>query len=157
MNSLRDLYQDLILDHGKNPRNFRVIPDATHKIDGHNPLCGDKLSLAVKISRNGIIEDLAFQGNGCAISIASASIMTETIKGKTIEEAKTTASAFHNLCSSCGESVTAFDSFDSSTKTRLEALAGVRNYPVRVKCAMLAWRALEAALNNSGEKTVRTE
>jgi len=157
MDSLRSLYQDLILDHGRRPRNFRALPDANHEVQGHNPLCGDRLTLSLNISDSDIIEDAAFQGSGCAISVASASMMTEMLKGKTVDEARALVSGFHALCTAAPSEPSAINSLDKKEKTRLEALSGVRHYPVRVKCAMLAWRALEAALNNNGEKNVKTE
>jgi nitrogen fixation NifU-like protein len=130
---LRDLYQDLILDHGKRPRNFRAVSDANHEALGHNPLCGDRISLYVTTDANGIIQDAAFQGSGCAISVASASMMTEMLKGKTTDAT----------------------GLDEDAVDRIKALAGVRDYPIRVKCATLPWHTLQAALKD--EKKVSTE
>jgi len=149
---LRDLYQDLILDHGKRPRNFRVIPTANHEALGHNPLCGDKISLYVSTDDKGVIQDAAFQGSGCAISVASASMMTEMLKGKTPAEA---AKLFDYLHHSCTGKPTDATGLDEDAVDRIKALAGVRDYPIRVKCATLPWHTLQAALKD--EKKVSTE
>jgi nitrogen fixation NifU-like protein len=150
---LRDLYQDLILDHGKHPRNFGVLPQANHEALGHNPLCGDRLTLYLTVDQEGIIRDVRFQGQGCAISVASASLMTEMLKGRTIRRAH---SLFHYLHAACtGADVVPSTDVDEDDRERLQALAGVRHYPMRVKCATLAWHTLEAALKN--EKKVSTE
>ena len=159
---LRELYQDLILDHGKHPRNFRVLPDANCEALGHNPLCGDKLVLYLRVNDKGAIEDAAFQGSGCAISTASASMMTEMLKVKTADEAHRLFDYFHLLCTGDApetkQGQAALDApLDEGDTTRLEALAGVRHYPMRVKCATLAWHALLAALEPSGVKKVKTE
>lgn len=157
-NPLRALYQDLILDHGKHPRNFRALPHANRKVQGHNPLCGDKITLTLSVNENGIVEDAAFQGSGCAISMASASMMTEMLKGKTVDEARALGIHFHGLCTSTAvPAPETGNALGDSAKTRLEALSGVRHYPVRVKCAMLAWRALEAALDEPETITIKTE
>ena len=148
---LRDLYQDLILDHGKRPRNFRVPDGANHEAMGHNPLCGDRLIVYVTVGADGVIADAAFQGSGCAISVASASMMTEMLKGKTLAAAHTLFDFMHKACTGeTGAEAVAEDDAD-----RIEALAGVRNYPMRVKCATLAWHTMESALKN--EKKVSTE
>jgi nitrogen fixation NifU-like protein len=149
---LRELYQETILDHGKHPRNFRRIEPCACEAVGHNPLCGDKLVLYVSLDDNKRIDDLSFQGSGCAISTASASMMTEIAKGKTIEEAEKLFDFFHKLCT--GEEPDA-QGLDEDDVDRLRALSGVRNFPVRVKCATLAWHTLDAALKN--EKKVTTE
>lgn len=149
---LRDLYQDLILDHGKHPRNFRVLPEANHEALGHNPLCGDRLILYVTVDDKGIIRDVGFQGSGCAISVASASMMTEMLIGKTAEEA---AKLFEYLHNSCTGKPTDETGLDEDAVDHIKALAGVRDYPIRVKCATLAWHTLQAALKN--EKKVSTE
>ena len=151
-NDLRDLYQDLILDHGKRPRNFRVPTDANREALGHNPLCGDKLTLYVTVDDNGIIQDAAFQGSGCAISVASASMMTEMLKGKSAAEAAHLFDYLHNSCTGKSADDTGLDEDDV---TRIQALSGVRDYPIRVKCATLAWHTLQAALKN--EQKVSTE
>jgi nitrogen fixation NifU-like protein len=150
MDDLRDLYQATILGHNKKPRNFRVIEDATHEADGHNPLCGDQLTLYVHLGDDGRIEDVAFQGTGCAISRASASLMTEHVKGKSLEEVEADFERFHDL-------VTSNPSEAANTEGlgKLAVFAGVREYPMRVKCATLAWHALKAALE--GGDTAKTE
>jgi len=149
---LRELYQDLILDHGKRPRNFRAVPTANHEALGHNPLCGDRLNLYVTVDDKGIIQDAAFQGSGCAISVASASMMTEMLKGKSAKEAAHLFDYLHNACTGKAADATGID---GDNIERIGALAGVRDYPVRVKCATLAWHTLQAALKN--EKKVSTE
>jgi nitrogen fixation NifU-like protein len=149
---LRDLYQDLILDHGKRPRNFRIPPEANREALGHNPLCGDRLTLYVTVDDQGIIKDAAFQGSGCAISMASASMMTDMLKGKTASEAAHLFDYLHNSCT--GQPADAAG-LDEDAVDRIKALAGVRDYPIRVKCATLAWHTLQAALKN--EKKVSTE
>jgi len=165
-NDLRDLYQDLILDHGKHPRNFRVLPNANHEALGHNPLCGDRLALFLTLNDKDIITDAAFQGSGCAISVASASMMTEMLKGKTLDQAKTLFEYMHAACTGTDAVVVAIGQGGSGGEQsrlkiseddtgRLQALAGVRHYPMRVKCATLAWHTMQAALKN--EKKVSTE
>jgi nitrogen fixation NifU-like protein len=146
---LRELYQEVILDHSKRPRNFREPQKVSHSAKGHNPLCGDRLALFLVIE-NGVIEDLAFQGAGCAISTASASMMTEMLKGKTQEEAEKIFGAFHDLVT--GKQAEA----DEDLLGKLTVFAGVRDYPVRVKCATLAWHTLRAALAQQ-EEAVSTE
>ncbi len=138
MSDLDDLYQDLILDHTKRPRNYRDMPEATGFADGHNRLCGDKLRLYVNV-KNGIIEDLAFKGEGCSISKSSASLMTEALKGKTVAQANEIFEKFHHLLTSPEEEA-------AEDLGKLSAFAGVRRFPVRVKCATLAWHTLQAAL-----------
>lgn len=141
---LSELYQELIIDHGTEPRNHHKLDDFTHKAEGFNTLCGDKLELFLKVN-NDIITDLAFIGDGCAISMASSSIMTEMLKGKPIGEARELFKNFHDL-------VTTDKELDDSFG-KLAALAGVRAYPARVKCATLAWHTLDAALENRAEIT----
>jgi nitrogen fixation protein NifU and related proteins len=148
---LRDLYQDLILDHGKHPHNFRVLPGHNREAMGHNPLCGDRLVLFLTLDDKNIVRDAAFQGSGCAISVASASMMTDMLKGKTLDEAKTLFDYMHAACT--GTPATQKISEDDAG--RLQALAGVRNYPMRVKCATLAWHTMQAALK--AEKKASTE
>lgn len=150
MSELDELYQDLILDHTKRPRNFRDMPDATAWADGHNRLCGDKLRLYVRI-KNGVIEDLAFKGDGCSISKSSASLMTEALKGKTVAQAQEIYEKFHHLLTSPEE-----DESDADGLGKLAALGGVRRFPVRVKCATLPWHTLQAALKND-QAPVSTE
>jgi nitrogen fixation NifU-like protein len=147
MSDLRDLYQEVILDHNKRPRNFRVIDPHSHKADGFNPLCGDRVTVFLDVQDN-IITDVAFQGNGCAISSASASLMTEALKGKPVAEVEKLFQNFHDVVT--GESE------PSASLGKLAVLAGVRDYPSRVKCATLAWHAVRAALENRTE-TVATE
>ncbi len=152
-NDLRDLYQDLILDHSKHPHNFHVVPDANREALGHNPLCGDRLSLTLKVDAKGVIQDIGFQGSGCAISVASASIMTDMLKGKTVDEANALFQHIHAACTGAPAVVAVVISEDDND--RLQALAGVRHYPMRVKCATLAWHTMQAALKD--EKKVSTE
>ena len=151
MDDLRELYQATILGHNKKPRNFRVLEDATHQADGHNPLCGDALTLYARVSEAGTLEELSFQGSGCAISKASASLMTEFVKGKTLEQVHSDFERFHGLVTSPpGQEP------DTSELGKLAVFAGVRAYPIRVKCATLAWHALKSALEE-GCETVKTE
>lgn len=142
MSDLRELYQQVILDHNKKPRNFRVIDPASHRADGHNPLCGDRVSVFASIE-DGVIKDLAFQGRGCAISTASASLMTELLSGKTVAEAEALFDEFHDLVTS--------DRPVRPAMGKLAVLSGVREYPSRVKCATLAWHALQAALAHQSD------
>jgi nitrogen fixation NifU-like protein len=143
MSGLRELYQEVILDHHRRPRNFRRLGKANRTALGHNPLCGDKISLYLTVT-DGTVADIAFQGSGCAISTASASMMTESLKGKTIAEAEALFARFHEL-------VTGKPSTDGAALGKLEVFAGVREFPVRVKCATLAWHTLMAALHGSQE------
>ena len=146
MDIFKDLYQQLIIDHNKNPRNFSKLENASHTADGHNPLCGDDITVSL-IEKNGIITDIAFMGSGCAISKASASIMTSILKGMQVDDAKTLFDNFHTLATT-GES--------PKEMGKLAVLAGVHKYPARVKCATLAWHTFQGALNNS-EETIKTE
>ncbi len=146
--ALRELYQEVILDHTKHPRNFRVIENASHDAKGENPLCGDRLSLYILVE-DGVIRDVSFKGAGCAISTASASMMTEALKGKTEAEAAALFGAFHAV-------VTGKEDADEDTLGKLAVFAGVCDYPVRVKCATLAWHTLNAALADKAE-AVSTE
>jgi nitrogen fixation NifU-like protein len=139
--SLRDLYQEVILDHGRNPRHFHALEDASHEAHGHNPLCGDRVHLYLKIGPAGLVEDIAFEGNGCAISMASASMMTDLVLGKEVKEAKVLANAFYQLAK--GEAVEA--SVLPEDREQIEVMAGVSEFPMRVKCATLAWHTFEAA------------
>ena len=147
MSGLNELYQEVILDHNKRPRNFRTIDPSTHRADGHNPLCGDRLSLYVQVSED-TIEDVAFQGSGCAISKASASLMTDAVKGQTIEAANALFARFHAM-------VTTPPDQPVENMGKLSVLAGVREFPVRVKCASMCWHTLKAALDR--EAAVSTE
>lgn len=154
MDDLRELYQEVILDHGKRPRNFRALPAANRAAKGDNPLCGDRIEVFVRLGADGRIADAAFQGRGCAISQASASLMTELVRGKTEAEARALFDAFHGLCTSDDPAPpppALADDFE-----RLTVMSGVRHYPMRVKCATLAWHTLTAALDGGG-KTASTE
>ncbi len=145
MQDLHDLYQEVILDHNKRPRNFGPLPDATQSAKGHNPLCGDKLTLSLKIS-DGRIEKVAFEGSGCAISKASASLMTDAVKGQTIDDAIRLFDLFHQMVT------TPIDQpIDEDAVGKLAVLGGVREFPARVKCASLSWHTLKAALTNTAE------
>ncbi len=150
MSDLRDLYQEVILDHQKKPRNFRVLDGANRLAEGFNPLCGDKIHLYVKMD-NGVIKDVGFQGSGCAISTASASLMTESVKGKTPAEAEELFKKFQDLVTRDPQ-----EHVEAPKLGKLEVFAGVREFPVRVKCATLAWHTLRAALEGF-EKPVSTE
>ena len=141
---LRDLYQEVIFDHNRNPRNFRIIENADRKVDGFNPLCGDRLTLFLKLNGE-VIEDASFQGSGCAISTASVSLMTEIIKGKTQAEAEELFETFHKMTTGKDEEI------QLKAVGKLAVLAGVREYPARVKCATLAWHTLDAAIKNQQE------
>jgi nitrogen fixation protein NifU and related proteins len=152
---LRELYQDIILDHGRHPRNFHALEHPTHLARGHNPLCGDRVTVYLAIDGERIA-DVSFEGRGCAISTAAASLMTEVLKGKTLDEARRLFAQFHVTVTG-GTPEDLPESLHEDAE-RLEPLAGVRAYPVRVKCATLPWHAFEAALKSglAGE-TVRTE
>jgi nitrogen fixation NifU-like protein len=147
MNELDELYQELILDHGRHPRNFRIPASANHQALGHNPLCGDRLTLALELE-NGVVKDIGFQGSGCAISTASASTMTEAVKGKTVAEIEALFDHFHDLVT--GKAEVADD-----LPPKLAAFHGVSGFPMRVKCATLAWHTLKNAL--SDQPTASTE
>jgi nitrogen fixation NifU-like protein len=143
---LTDLYQQLILDHSRSPRNFRVLPDANRTARGSNPICGDNYILYAKMDGE-VVKDISFQGSGCAISKASASLLTERLKGRTITEAKRLFDKVHDMVTT--------GNYDGDVG-KLAALAGVHKFPVRVKCAILPWHALMAAVEGRGE-TVSTE
>ncbi|MEW4982354.1 MAG: Fe-S cluster assembly sulfur transfer protein SufU [Cycloclasticus sp.] len=147
LDDLRDLYQEVIFDHNRNPRNFREMEDADRQIDGFNPLCGDRLTLFIKFA-DGKIADASFQGQGCAISTASASLMTDIVKGQTEAEAQKLFTLFHKMAT--GEDV------EMDDLGKLAVLAGVCEYPARVKCATLPWHTLDALLQGS-EDSVTTE
>jgi nitrogen fixation NifU-like protein len=142
MPDLDDLYQEVILDHNRRPRNFHAIADASHRAEGYNPLCGDRLTLYLKIDGDRI-DDAAFEGSGCAISKASASLMTDALKGRTVSEARTLFDCFHRMVTTPDVAI--------EDLGKLVALAGVRDFPVRVKCASLAWHTFKAALGG-GQK-----
>ena len=145
MSDLRDLYQDLILDHTKRPRNFGQMENANCRADGHNPLCGDKLTVFLDVD-NGVVKDVRFQGSGCAISTASASMMTESIKGKTRTKIKTLFEKFHHILTRPQNIKSKNDELG-----KLVVFSGVKEFPVRVKCATLAWHTLNAALKHQVE------
>ena len=136
---LQDLYQEVILDHNRRPRNFRAI-DEGRSAEGFNPLCGDRVTVYLKVDDSGVITDVSFQGSGCAISKASASLMTESVKGKTVDEAKALLERFQRMITASAE--TPIDNLG-----KLTVLAGVRQFPVRVKCASLAWHTMRSAMD----------
>jgi nitrogen fixation NifU-like protein len=150
MSDLRDLYQEVILDHNRRPRNFRHMDDADRVCEGYNPLCGDRLTLFVDLDGD-VIRDVTFEGTGCAISRASASIMTDALKGRTIADAQALFDRFHHLVTSPAGSPA-----DTSGLGKLAVFSGVREYPSRVKCATLSWHTLRAALTGGAAK-VSTE
>jgi nitrogen fixation NifU-like protein len=155
MIDLRELYQDIILDHGRHPRNFRKMEHPSHFAQGHNPLCGDRVTVYLALEGDRI-SDVSFDGRGCAISTAAASLMTEVLKGKTIADARALFAQFHARVTG-GESTELPEPL-AEEMDRLEPLTGVKAYPARVKCATLSWHALEAALNGGGAGTsVKTE
>ncbi|HEX9960548.1 MAG TPA: SUF system NifU family Fe-S cluster assembly protein [Pyrinomonadaceae bacterium] len=145
MSELSDLYQEVILEHNKNPRNFREIENADKFAEGHNPLCGDQLKLYLMMDDD-TVKDVAFKGSGCAISKASASMMTQVVKGKSREEAKILFDEFHKMV--LGEMD---EEREENRLGKLKIFAGVREFPARVKCASLSWHTLHAALNNETE------
>jgi len=150
MSDLSDLYQEVILDHNRRPRNYGALPDASRTVQGHNPLCGDKVTLYVRLDGDRI-SGIAFEGSGCAISKASASLMTDAVKGGTIDQANALFDRFHAMVTTpIGQPV------DEAPLGKLAVFAGVREFPVRVKCASLAWHTLKAALSGSSG-AVRTE
>jgi nitrogen fixation protein NifU and related proteins len=149
MSELSDLYQEVILDHNRKPRNFRAMDDATRRQEGYNPLCGDRLTVYVALDDDRI-SDVSFQGSGCAISKASASLMTEALKGKTVEEARTLFDRFHEMVTSSADE-------PAADLGKLSVLSGVREFPTRIKCASLAWHALKAAVAEPHAGPVSTE
>jgi len=151
MFDLRDLYQEVIVDHNKSPRNFHAMSDATYQADGFNPLCGDKLTLYLRVNSEGVIEDASFQGSGCAISIASASLVTEYLQGRKAGEAEAMFGRFHDMVTADVDNPVA-----SEGMGKLTVLAGVREFPARMKCATLCWHTLHAALAG-GDEPASTE
>lgn len=149
MSELSELYQQVILDHNKKPRNFRKLENANHTADGYNPLCGDQLTIYLDLE-DGLVKDLGFEGSGCAISKASASMMTQAVKGKSKEQAETLFQEFHSMVT--GE---LDEEIEENSLGNLRIFAGVREFPVRVKCATLPWHTLHAALNK--QEQVSTE
>lgn len=150
MSDLSDLYQEVIIEHSKRPRNFSVLEDATRTVEAYNPLCGDQITLYVKV-HDGTIEDIAFQGSGCAISKASTSLMTQALKGGSEEQARLLFDDVHTMLTEGPEALERPEELG-----KLEVLSGVSEFPARVKCASLGWHALKSALDQGGE-TVSTE
>lgn len=152
MSDLRELYQQVIVDHNRSPRNFYEMTEPDRQIEGYNPLCGDQLTLFLKLDETGHIKAISFQGSGCAISVASASLMTEALTGKTVADAETLFHQFHQL-------ITADPQQEAPAVAlgKLSVLAGVREFPARIKCATLAWHSLHAALAEPQTGSVSTE
>lgn len=148
MYDLQDLYQEVVMDHNRRPRNFRKPDGANRQAEGFNPLCGDQVTVYLAVEGN-VIEDVGFQGVGCAISKASASMMTETLKGLSIEDASKVFDEFHSMITQ--------EDFDADLLGDAELLAGVSRYPARIKCATLSWHALNSALGGNGMEVVSTE
>lgn len=150
---LRDLYQEVILDHGKHPRNYHELEEATCHARGDNPLCGDRLTIYLTVDDEGVVTDASFKGRGCAISVASASLMTELLKGLPADKARRLFEAFHGMVTS--DAAPTDDPEMEEAMERLRVLSGVRDFPVRVKCATLAWHTMRAALD--GDTEISTE
>ena len=148
--TLRELYQDVILDHSRHPRHFGPLPGATNTAEGHNPLCGDRITVYLHVGGDGRIEDISFEGRGCAISQASASLMTEMIKGRSVAEAEELMGGFLHLVKGEGANDLA-----TEDRERLDVMAGVSAFPMRVKCATLAWHTMKSALE--GGKPAKSE
>ena len=151
---LKQLYQDIILEHGKSPRNLGKCEGYSHDAKGYNPLCGDKVHVYLKLDNGKKVESLTFEGDGCAISLASASIMTELVNGKYFEETKEIMNAFINMIKNTSEIQS--NNLDEDQKTKLMSLSGVKQFPMRVKCATLSWHTLKAAMEKK-EEQVNTE
>ena len=151
---LKELYQDIILEHGKSPRNFGKCEKHTHEAKGHNPLCGDQVQVYLKLNNEKKVEDLTFEGTGCAISIASTSIMTELVKGKSSEATNKIITFFLDMIKDKNKIV--INDLDENQKTKIMSLSGVKQYPMRVKCATLAWHTLISAMKGKKEE-VNTE
>lgn len=148
MNELQELYREVILDHNRHPRNFGELQEADRVVQGINPLCGDRMTLYVRLN-DGVVEDISFEGTGCAISVASSSLMTERVKGASVDETLELFDKVHEL-------LTSEETADADELDKLAALSGVRAYPTRVKCATLAWHALKEALTGS-DSSISTE
>ena len=153
MDELRELYQEVILDHGRNPRNFGHPDTCNRQADGDNPLCGDQLTVYLNVDDAGVVQDVAFEGRGCAISMASASMMTELVKGKTSAQAEALFDKFHHLVTD--DTVDLDLAAEDEDLEKLVVLSGVRQFPMRVKCATLPWHTMTAAID--GKETVTTE
>ena len=151
---LKELYKEIILEHGKSPRNFGKCKKYTHEAKGHNPLCGDQVQVYLKLNNKKTVEDLSFEGSGCAISIASTSIMTELVKGKSKDIAKKIVFDFLNMIKSTSEIKS--NNLDEDQKMKIMSLSGLKQYPMRVKCATLAWHTLTSAIDEKKEE-VNTE
>ena len=151
---LKELYQDIILEHGKSPRNLGKCEGYNHDAKGYNPLCGDKVHVYLKVDNKKKVDSLSFEGEGCAISLASASIMTELVKGKSFDEAKDIMNAFLNMIKNTSEIQSNY--LDDDQKTKLMSLSGVKQFPMRVKCATLSWHTLVSALERKKDE-VNTE
>jgi len=151
---LKELYQDIILEHGKSPKNFGKCEKYTHEAKGHNPLCGDQVHVYLKLNNEKNLDNVTFEGTGCAISIASTSIMTELVKGKSLEVAKKIVIDFLNMIKNTQEIKS--NDLDEDQKIKIMSLSGVKQYPMRVKCATLAWHTLTSAINGKKEE-VNTE
>lgn len=149
-NEMRELYQQMILSHNKNPKNFRIIENPSHYAEGHNPLCGDNLNVYLVVDEQNVIVDISFQGSGCAISKSAASMMTETLKGKKVDEAQLLFEQYHQLVTGKLN-----PEKEPNGLGKLKIFSGIWEYPARVKCASLSWHTVKAALDN--EKVVSTE
>ena len=147
---LKQLYQDIILEHGKSPRNLGKCEGYSHEAKGYNPLCGDKVHVYLKLDNGKKVEDLTFEGDGCAISLASASIMTELVKGKSFDEAKEIMNAFLDMIKNTSKIQS--NHLDEDQKTKLMSLSGVKQFPMRVKCATLSWHTLNSAIEGKKEE-----
>ena len=154
MSELRELYQEVILDHGRSPRNFGKPPTVTGESHGHNPLCGDTLTVYLAVAE-GVVTDIGFEGRGCAISMASASMMTEIVRGKSVDAVQAMFEGFHSLVASLEPACE--PGFETPDLDKLVVLAGVREFPMRVKCATLPWHTMRAALDGEDEEEVTTE
>jgi len=152
--NLKELYQDIILEHGKSPRNFGKCSGYNHNAKGHNPLCGDQVHVYLKLDKESMVEELTFEGSGCAISIASTSIMTELVKGKSADAAKKIVDEFLNMIKTGSEIQTKY--LDEDQKIKIMSLSGVKQYPMRVKCATLSWHTLVSAMDKKKDD-VNTE
>ena len=151
---LKQLYQDIILEHGKSPRNLGKCEGYNHEAKGYNPLCGDKVHVYLKLDTGKKVENLTFEGDGCAISLASASIMTELVKGRSVNDVKEIMSAFLNMIKNTSEMKS--NHLDEDQKTKIMSLSGVKQFPMRVKCATLSWHTLISAMEEKKEE-VNTE